>query len=91
MIHFPGRDGAIAPSAPRSAAEREGVRLKLRVKLTQRASFSLSPLNGDLSRLGSGERNVGEATGPRGPNERERASHWVGVRGFASYSRAEIL
>jgi len=28
----------------------------------------------DLSRLGSGERNVGEATGPRGPNERERVS-----------------
>jgi hypothetical protein len=27
-----------------------------------------------LSRVGRGERNVGEATGPRGPNERERVS-----------------
>ena len=33
----------------------------------------------DLSRLGSGERNV-RSTGPRGPSERERASHWAGVR-----------
>jgi hypothetical protein len=28
----------------------------------------------DLSCLGSNEKNVGEATGPRGPSERERAS-----------------
>ncbi len=48
---------------------------------------------GDLSRLGSGERNV-QSTGPRGPSERERASHWAGVRwcqgsgghGFFAYS-----
>jgi len=47
-----------------------------------------SPLrSGDSSRLGSGERNVGEATGPRGPSERERASQQgrgeeaLGVRG----------
>jgi len=33
---------------------------------------------GDLSRLGSGERNP-RSGGPRGPSERERASHWVGV------------
>ena len=41
-------------------------------------SFPLSP--GDLSRLGSGERNPAEGGGPRGPSERERASHWAGVR-----------
>gem|GEM_PF-6547073 len=41
--------------------------------------FPLSPR--DLSRLGSGERNLGEAKGPQGPSKRERASHWAGVRG----------
>ena len=30
--------------------------------------------------MGSGEKNLGEARGPRGPSERERASHWAGVR-----------
>ncbi len=40
---------------------------------------SPSPIGGDLSRSGSGERNVGEATSPRGPSERERASHGAGV------------
>ena len=34
----------------------------------------------DLSRLESGERNPAEARGPRGPSERERASHWAGER-----------
>src|SRR5215469_12478490 len=37
------------------------------------------PLLGDLSRLGSGERNL-RSKGPRGPSERERVSHWAGVR-----------
>src|SRR5579871_5895061 len=44
---------------------------------------SPSPIGWDLSRLGSGERNGREATGPRGPSERERASHWAGVRAEA--------
>ncbi len=42
---------------------------------------SLSPPSGDLSRLGSGERNSPEAKALAGPSERARASHWAGVRG----------
>jgi hypothetical protein len=41
---------------------------------------SLSSLNEDLSRLGSGERNSAEGEGPRGPSEREQASQRAGVR-----------
>src|ERR1041385_6164023 len=41
-------------------------------------NLSLSPR--DFRRLGSGERNPAEGGGPRGPSERERASHWAGVR-----------
>jgi len=44
----------------------------------ERQSFTLSP--GDLSRLGSGERNLAKGRGPRGPSERGRASHWARVR-----------
>ena len=51
-----------------------------------RQSFSLSP--GDLSRLGSGERNPAEGGGPRGPSERERASHWAGVKASVNRQRA---
>ena|SRR6185437_2464665 len=40
---------------------------------------SPSPIGWDLSRLGSGERNL-RSKGPRGPSERERASHRAGVR-----------
>ncbi len=39
-----------------------------------RADSPSPPRSGDLSCLGSGERNVGEATGPQGPSERERTS-----------------
>ena len=42
---------------------------------------SPSPLNGDLSCLGSNSRNLPKAKAPWGPSERERASHWAGVRG----------
>jgi hypothetical protein len=35
---------------------------------------------GDLSHLGSDERNLPEGKGPQGPNERARVSHWAGVR-----------
>jgi exopolysaccharide biosynthesis WecB/TagA/CpsF family protein/anti-anti-sigma factor len=45
-------------------------------------SFSLSQR--DFRRLGSGERNPAERGGPLGPSERERASHWAGVRGIAT-------
>ena len=51
-------------------------------------SFTLSP--GDLSRLGSGERNPAEGGGPRGPSERERASHWAGVRGNESSNASPL-
>ena len=48
-------------------------------------AFSLSSPNEDLSRLGSGERNSAEGEGPRGPSERERASHWAGVRSIRAH------
>src|SRR6516165_4549232 len=48
---------------------------------------SPSPIGGDLSILGSGERNSTEGEGPRGPSERERASHWAGVRARVRLSR----
>ena len=38
--------------------------------------FLLSASNGDLNRLGSGERNLPEAKARCGPSERARASHW---------------
>ena len=41
---------------------------------------SLSASNGDLSRLGSGERNSAKPKARCGPSERARASHWAGVR-----------
>lgn len=46
---------------------------------------SPSPPSGDLSRMGSGERNSPEAKAPAGPSERERASHWAGVRGHPDF------
>jgi hypothetical protein len=42
-----------------------------------RTIASSSPPSGDLSRLGNGERNSAEGEGPRGPSEREQASHWI--------------
>ena len=44
--------------------------------LNRKRGASFLPLlaKRDLSRLGSGERNLAEATGPQGPSERERAS-----------------
>jgi hypothetical protein len=41
---------------------------------------------GDLSCLGSNERNL-RSRGPRGPSERERASHWAGVRWCSGFRR----
>jgi hypothetical protein len=43
-------------------------------------AFPLSSPNENLSRLGSGERNPPEAEARGGPRERERPSHWAGVR-----------
>ena len=42
--------------------------------------FFLSASTGDLSCLGSNERNSPEAKARCGPGERERASHWVRAR-----------
>ena len=39
------------------------------------------PLPEGLEPLGKRRKECGEATGPGGPSERERASHWAGVRG----------
>src|SRR5579871_1279054 len=55
------------------------------VRTTLRLFVSLSSPNEDLSRLGSGERNSAEGEGPRGPSERERASHWAGVRSLRAH------
>jgi 23S rRNA (cytosine1962-C5)-methyltransferase len=55
----------------------------------ERQSFTLSP--GDLSRLGSGERNLAKGRGPRGPSERERTSHWAGVRASVNPQPSMIL
>jgi hypothetical protein len=52
------------------------------------AGNPLSP--GDLSRLGSGERNPAEGGGPRGPSLRERASHWAGVRASVNIIQSVI-
>ncbi len=46
----------------------------------QNRDFSLSASNGDLSRLGGGERNSAKPKARCGPSERARASHWAGVR-----------
>ncbi len=54
---------------------------------------SLLPLRhemGDLSHLGSGERNV-RSTGPKGPSERERASHWVRGEVASGHRGAKLL
>jgi hypothetical protein len=48
-------------------------------------SVSLSSPNEDLSCLGSNERNSPEAKARGGPNERERVSHWAGVRSLIKY------
>jgi hypothetical protein len=62
--------------------------MKADIDLAQRwNNFPLSP--GDLSRLGSGKRNLGEARGPRGPSERERASHWAGVRASVNINQPD--
>src|SRR4051812_37978726 len=59
---------------------------------SQRFPSPSPPQKEDFRRLGSGERNPAEGGGPRGPSERERASHWGGVRRrwepgqFAGYS-----
>ena len=45
-----------------------------------RKAPSLSASNGDLSRLGNGERNSPQAKAPCGPSERARACHWAAVR-----------
>jgi len=42
--------------------------------------FFLSASTGDLSCLGSNERNSQKAKARYGPSERARASHWKGVR-----------
>jgi len=46
----------------------------------EKRDFSLSASNGDLSRLGGGERNSAKPKARFGPSERARASHWAGVR-----------
>src|ERR1039457_4495241 len=48
---------------------------------TRQKFFSLRP-NGDLSHLGNGERSSAQPKAREGRAERERASHWVRVRGF---------
>jgi pyridinium-3,5-biscarboxylic acid mononucleotide sulfurtransferase len=50
-------------------------------------SVSLSSPNEDLSCLGSNERNSPEAKARGGPNERERVSHWAGVRSLIKYKK----
>jgi hypothetical protein len=39
------------------------------------------PAKRGLEPLGKRRKESAESGGPRGPNERERASHWAGVRG----------
>src|SRR4051812_24982404 len=48
---------------------------------SQRFPSPSPPPKEDFRRLGSGERNPAEGGRPRGPSERERTSHWAGVRG----------
>jgi len=48
-------------------------------------SVSLSSPKEDLSCLGSNERNPLKAEARRGPNERERESHWAGERSLSGF------
>jgi hypothetical protein len=49
----------------------------------QPSTFKMAPSVMDLSHLGNGEKNLGEAKGPRGPSERARASQSRGaISGF---------
>ena len=67
------RGGRASESLGRGENSPNDSRIEL-LNLECGASFLPLLAKRDLSRLGSGERNVGEATGPRGPSERERAS-----------------
>jgi len=53
----------------------------------------LPPLPGRLEPLGKRRKESAEGGGPRGPSERERASHWAGVRAQISsnFSRSDFL
>lgn len=47
---------------------------------TREPDFTLTALNRDLSRLGSGERNSAKPKAHGGSSEWARASHWAGAR-----------
>src|SRR5689334_1184299 len=73
-----------SPSSRPSPSRRRGI---LRRHLAKSSAHQTCPalepdfpLLGDLSRLGSGERNSAKPKVRQGPSERARASHWVRVR-----------
>ena len=57
---------------------------------TRPARLPLRRGSGGLETLGKCERNLAEGRGPRGPSERERASHWAWVRWCLGFRGAKL-